>query len=115
MLYTDVGRIIISLLLGLGLATLFRKVCTDKNCIEFRGPIISDVEDHIYQYGENCYKYKIKPVKCDKSKKTVDIASPVAKPSNPLMNIINPGASSSSSESGVGGIFKYLPGSTTTS
>ena len=35
LLNTHLGRIIISILLGLGLASLFRKVCTDKNCIKF--------------------------------------------------------------------------------
>ena len=37
---TSLGKIIISIMLGLGLATLFRKVCKDKNCITFKGPIL---------------------------------------------------------------------------
>ena len=40
LLESELGKNIISILLGLGLATLFRKVCTDKNCIRFNGPII---------------------------------------------------------------------------
>ena len=39
LIYSDIGRIIISILLGLGLATLFRKVCNDRNCLVFKAPI----------------------------------------------------------------------------
>ena len=56
LLNTSLGKFFISVLLGLGLATLFRKVCTDKNCISFNGPVISDIDNKIYKYGEKCYK-----------------------------------------------------------
>ena len=77
MLNTEVCVIFISILLGLGLATLFRKVCTDKNCIVFNGPVITDVSGKTYKYGEKCYKYEPTPTKCDKTKRIVDIASSV--------------------------------------
>ena len=32
---TELGRTFISILLGIGLASLFRKACNDKNCIDF--------------------------------------------------------------------------------
>lgn len=73
LLYTDIGRIFISILLGLGLATLFRKVCTDKNCIQFNGPIISDLEGKTYKHGDKCYKYSTKTDKCDTTKRQVDL------------------------------------------
>ena len=38
LIYSDIGKYIISILLGLGLATLFRKVCKDRNCIVFKAP-----------------------------------------------------------------------------
>ena len=50
LLNTKLGVFFISIILGLGLATLFRKVCNDKSCIIFNGPIISDFEDKIYEY-----------------------------------------------------------------
>ena len=71
--YTPVGRIIISLLLGLGIATLFRKVCRDKNCIEFRGPTISAVEGKIFQSDDKCYTYQSRAAKCQPEKKTMGI------------------------------------------
>jgi hypothetical protein len=75
LLNTGLGKFFISLLLGLGLATLFRKVCTDKNCITFNGPVISEIDGKIYKYGEKCYKYVYAPSSCDATKKIVDISS----------------------------------------
>lgn len=75
LLHTELGIIFMSILLGLGLATFFRKVCNDKNCIVFNGPVIDSITGKTYQYGEHCYKYTIKPVLCDKTKKIIDIKS----------------------------------------
>lgn len=75
LLNTQIGIAFISILLGLGLATLFRKVCKDKNCIVFNGPVISDISGKTFKYGEKCYKYDINPTTCDKNKKIIDIKS----------------------------------------
>ena len=75
LLHTELGITFISILMGLGLATLFRKVCKDKNCIEFNGPVIDTVTGKTYRYGEACYKYTITPALCDKNKKIIDIKS----------------------------------------
>jgi len=77
LLNTPFGKIIISILLGFGLATMFRKACNDKNCIIFKGPVITEINDKIYKYGEKCYTYESSPVICDKSKKIIDVSSPV--------------------------------------
>jgi hypothetical protein len=76
LLNSSIGITLISIVLGLGLATLFRKVCTDKSCIVFNGPVISDVNDKIYKFGEKCYQYHVSPTTCDQNKKIVDIKSP---------------------------------------
>ena len=73
LIYSDVGKYIISILLGLGLATLFRKICTDKNCLRFNGPIISDLEGKIYKHGDKCYKYTTNSDKCDTTKRQIDL------------------------------------------
>jgi|TARA_B000000475_G_C15635974_1_gene299512 hypothetical protein len=75
LLYTDLGRMFLSIILGLGLATLFRKVCTEKNCLSFNGPIISDLEGKIYKHGNKCYKYSSNTDKCDSTKRQVDLKS----------------------------------------
>ena len=79
LLNTDLGRFFISVIIGIGLATLFRKSCTDKNCIVFDGPVISEVDGKTFRFGEFCYKYDLKPMKCDPTKKTVEISSPTEK------------------------------------
>jgi hypothetical protein len=66
------GKIILSILLGLGLASLFRKVCNDKNCIVFNGPIISDIDGKTYKHGDKCYKYTPVATKCNANAKIVD-------------------------------------------
>lgn len=80
MLNTTLGQFFISVLLGLGLAALFRKVCKDKNCMQFKGPILSEVESKTFKHGNKCYTYSIEPVACDKMKKIIDITPPEQKP-----------------------------------
>lgn len=65
------GQIAISIILGFGLATLFRQVCKDKNCITFHGPVIS--ADDIYKHDDKCQKYSLESVKCDTTKKIIDM------------------------------------------
>jgi len=84
LLYSPIGVTMISILLGLGLATLFRKVCTEKNCIKFSGPVIKDVEGKVFKYDDKCYKYELQPAKCDSSKKVIEIASVQEKESEPV-------------------------------
>jgi hypothetical protein len=87
LLNTALGKVFISILLGLGLATLFRKVCNDRNCLVFNGPVIGNVDGKIYKHGEKCYQYKASSAKCDTSKQIVDMSvdeTNVNKAGNPL-------------------------------
>ena len=69
------GRILISILLGLGLATLFRKVCKDRKCMVFKAPDISNIKDKIFKYNDKCYQYTEKSQSCKTpNKKIVDFA-----------------------------------------
>ena len=76
LLESSLGKILISILLGLGLASIFRKVCTDKNCIQFKGPVLSEINGKIHQYGDQCYKYDMVHTSCDANKKIVPIEKP---------------------------------------
>lgn len=77
---TPMGKIFISILLGLGLATLFRVTCKEKNCIRFAGPVISEIDGKIYKHGDKCYKYEVESSgKCDETKRVLDIQ---VKPAN---------------------------------
>ena len=71
---TETGKIIISIVLGLGLATLFRKNCEKMNCISFHAPDIEDIKNKKYKYGNKCFKYNIKSIVCDDKKKYIDFA-----------------------------------------
>ena len=76
MLNTPLGQFLISMIMGLGLATMFRRVCDSKNCILFNGPVISEIDGKIYKYDEYCYKYELNAVKCNSMKKTVRLSNP---------------------------------------
>ena len=75
-LYTDFGHILLSIILGLGLATFFREVCEGKNCIIFNGPVINEIDGKTYKFGEYCHKYSLNHVPCNKTKKIIDISNP---------------------------------------
>tara|TARA_X000000950_G_scaffold286537_1_gene395727 strand:- start:632 stop:871 length:240 start_codon:yes stop_codon:yes gene_type:complete len=73
-LYSSFGQKLISILLGLGLATLFRKVCNDRNCLIFKGPELDKMNNKIYKFEDKCYKYVPNVKKCDKNKKIIEFA-----------------------------------------
>ena len=62
---TRAGSLVVSALLGLGLAALFRKVCKDKSCIVIRGPSPQETQRYYYKYESDCYKYTPEPTDCE--------------------------------------------------
>ena len=60
--------------MGLGLATMFREVCKDKTCIQFRAIGESEIKDKVYKYDNKCYRYNIKSTSCNNKKQKIDIA-----------------------------------------
>jgi hypothetical protein len=74
LLYGDAGKIFISIILGLGLATLFRKVCNDRNCIIFKAPDIKKIQNQIFKFQGKCYKFTEEIEKCNNNKKIVSFA-----------------------------------------
>jgi len=76
LLNTEMGRFFISVLLGLGVATLFRQVCTGDKCITFNGPVISDIDDKIFKSDGKCYKYTTESAKCNPAKRLIGVSSP---------------------------------------
>jgi hypothetical protein len=63
-----------SILLGLGLATFFRKMCEGKNCIISKAPPFEEIDDQIYKFDDKCYKLKKNAEKCNTEKKIVSFA-----------------------------------------
>ena len=63
-LNTNEGSIIISIILGFGLATLFKKVCKNGRCIIYQGPPIADTKKYSYKMDDICYTYSPYVVAC---------------------------------------------------
>ena len=74
LLYGKYSKYVISIILGFGLATLFRKVCSERNCLIFKAPNIKNIENNIYRYDDDCYKVQHKSTKYNKRKKNVFFA-----------------------------------------
>lgn len=72
--HTKTGKYIMSMLLGFGLASLFRTVCKDKNCLIFNAPHLDQIQNKIYKNGDKCYTYVSESVKCSKDKKIINFA-----------------------------------------
>ena len=64
-LHTNHGKIIMSILLGFGLATLFRSVCKGKSCTIILAPPFEEIDGKIYKHDGKCYKYKSEGQQCN--------------------------------------------------
>lgn len=73
-IHTQNGKYAISFILGIGLASLFRKVCNDRNCILFKAPSLEEVTSNIYEYNNKCYRFKEHVVKCGNAEQEVPFA-----------------------------------------
>lgn len=66
-LQSRVGRIVVSIILGLGIATLFKPKCHKRDCLEFNGPDLDEIKDNVYRYNNKCYKFKLTSKSCVKN------------------------------------------------
>lgn len=73
-IHTEPGRVMLSAILGLGLATMFRRTCNKKNCLVFSGPVIQEFTDRVYKYDGKCYKYAVEESQCMSHKRTLPIS-----------------------------------------
>jgi hypothetical protein len=64
LLEDSTGAILVSVLLGLGLAALFRRVCTGDSCVIIKAPGKAEVAGHVYRIADDCYKYTPYTVPC---------------------------------------------------
>ena len=61
---TETGQIMMSMILGLGLAALFQRVCTDEKCIVYQSPGDNQIAGQIFTQNGVCYKFNKRIVKC---------------------------------------------------
>jgi len=76
-LYTDRGRFVLAIILGLGLATLFRKFCEGKKCYDFIGPKQKEILDEVFSFdsdNKECFVLREKAVKCNNNLKNIQFA-----------------------------------------
>lgn len=71
---TSFGKNLMSILLGFGLASLFRRSCHDRKCYKFVSPNIDEIKNKIYQFNDKCYTYKPNATNCKREKKQIRIA-----------------------------------------
>ena len=69
--HSERGKILMSVLLGFGLASLFRKICKDRNCLNFYAAPLDEFRDKIYKNKGKCVKYIPVATKCSLNEKTI--------------------------------------------
>ena len=72
--HSNTGKIIMSILLGIVLATLFRAACKGQKCRIISAPPLEELEDQVYKFDDKCYTLEKTAINCDKNKSTVIIA-----------------------------------------
>jgi hypothetical protein len=65
---TQTGKILTSILLGLGLATLFRSICKGQNCKIKVAPNFEEITNKIYKFDNKCYNMQQNITKCNNKK-----------------------------------------------
>lgn len=70
LLEKPLGRIFLSIILGLGLAALFKQVCSGDDCLIVKGPKQKDLEKYYYKLEDNCFKYTPYEAPCESETKS---------------------------------------------
>ena len=77
--HSETGKIIMSILLGFGLASLFRTVCKGKGCLQFYAAPLDEIKDKIYKNAngtgtnsKGCSTFKPTFSKCNLNMKVIN-------------------------------------------
>jgi hypothetical protein len=65
LLHSKRGKILISIIWGLGLACIFRKVCVNNSCVIYKPPISNYIISNIYTHDGKCYKFYTETTSCN--------------------------------------------------
>ena len=74
LLYSKHSSLIISILIGFGFATMFRKECKEQACIVFKGAPFKKLKNNVFLHNNTCHKFTPSSVSCDDTKKHIDFA-----------------------------------------
>ena len=58
----NTNKMIISIIWGLGIAALFRKLCDENKCIEIKAPV--DINNYILTKNKKCYEFSKEKTDC---------------------------------------------------
>jgi len=61
------GQIILSVILGIGLAVIFGGACSGRNCYIIKGPNPSVIKNKVYQFDKQCYQFNPNVASCKKN------------------------------------------------
>ena len=67
--HSATGRYVMSVLLGIGLATIFRKTCVGKDCVTYNAAPAEEIDGQTYKFDNKCYTLEKNTVNCDKKKR----------------------------------------------
>jgi hypothetical protein len=65
------GKYLMSIILGLGLSSLFRTICKGTKCNIIKAPPMEEIDGQIYKFDGKCYEIQTNPIKCDSKRKTL--------------------------------------------
>ncbi len=68
------GKYLMSILLGVGIACLFRAVCKGPNCNILKAPKLEDIDDKVYKFDNKCYQLTRNSINCQPARKTVSFS-----------------------------------------
>ena len=65
-IHSKTGRRLMSIILGLGIAGLFKMSCDNRSCIVYQGPEF-DEKKHVVKVNDKCYDVKENLIDCKNS------------------------------------------------
>ena len=63
-LQNERSMIIISIILGLGLAAIFREGCNGRECVVYKAPPPKEIHGHVFKHDKKCYKFSSHSMSC---------------------------------------------------
>ena len=72
--HSKTGKYMMSIILGIGLSTLFRAACVGNKCNIITAPPLENIQDKIYKFDNKCYKLEKNPITCTTKRTTVSFA-----------------------------------------
>ena len=74
LIYGTYSKYVFAIILGLGLATLFRASCKGNNCVIYKAAPMKSILGKIYQFDDECYTFDTEAAPCDESRQILPIA-----------------------------------------